>query len=468
MHDNIAIPEKDRVPNAQKICYGLGGLSDFFIPNIVQALFIFVFAVEMRLDPLRLGFVLAATKVVSALADPFVGVISDKTRSRWGRRKPFILIFGSVCGLMMPLVWMIPDVSENMKFVYIFITMSLYFFFHSLFSVPYKALGFELPSNYAEKTKVFAWKKYIEMIGFFMAAWFYWFTQRDVFGGVTNGVVVLGIILGIIVILCAFSVFKGNHEIVEKQALNQDEKIPVFKALKSTFSNKSFLCVQGAILFVILGMGVDATIGGYLHVHYTCAGDDKFASEVGGVGGTVSTIIIFIALPVAVWISRHWGKREAAIMGVSVLFLGALMIPWMMNPNYPWLIIVVWGLSQFGAQSSNLIYGSMMADVCDEDELITGERREGSYAAASSFMGKIAEVAVLLLSGLMPRLAGYTDTSVDPSLEQLQTMKTLLFSTDIIGIGAALFLLFFYPLSREKCDEIQDQLKALKEEKGTE
>ena len=462
MKKSIDMPEQDRVPNSQKICYGFGGLSDFLIPNVVQALFIFVFAVEMKLDPLKLGFVLAATKVVSALADPFVGVLSDKTRSRWGRRKPFILIAGIICGLLMPLVWMVPDVSENMKFVYIFITMSLYFFAHSLYSVPYRALGFELTSDYDEKTKVFAWKKYIEMIGFFMSAWFYWFTQRDMFGGVTNGVIILSATVGTFVIIGALAVFKGNHEIIEKRAVDPKDKIPLSKALKSTFTNKSFLCVQGAILFIMLGMGVDATIGGYLHVHYTCAGDDKFASEVGGVGGTVSTIIIFIALPVAVWISKRWGKREAAMTGVAVLLLGAILIPWLMTPDYPWLIIVVWGLSQFGAQSSNLIYGSMMADVCDEDELNTGERREGSYAAASSFVGKIAEVSVLLLSGLMPRLAGYVDTKVAPSMEQLETMKTLLFSTDIIGIVAALALLFFYPLTRKKCAEIQQKLKPVK------
>ena len=150
------------------------------------------------------------------------------------------------------------------------------------------------------------------------------------------------------------------------------------------------------------------------------------------------------------------------MMGVAVLLLGALLIPWLMTPQYPWLIIVVWGLSQFGAQSSNLIYGSMMADVCDEDELTTGERREGSYAATGSFLGKIAEVSVLLLSGLMPRLAGYVDTKVAPNMEQLETMKTLLYSTDIIGITAAMILIFFYPLTRKKCAEIQEKLKAAK------
>ena len=81
---NREIAAKDKVPIRQKISYGFGGLSDFFIQNTIQALAIPIFAVGMGLDPLILGFVLAGTKIVSAVADPLVGMGSDGTRSRWG------------------------------------------------------------------------------------------------------------------------------------------------------------------------------------------------------------------------------------------------------------------------------------------------------------------------------------------------------------------------------------------------
>ena len=97
----------------------------------------------------------------------------------------------------------------------------------------------------------------------------------------------------------------------------------------------------------------------------------------------------------------------------------------------------------------------MMADVCDEDELKTGERREGSYAAAGSFLKKTVEVLVLALSGAMPRLAGYVDASVPPTLEQLERMKVLLYGTDIVGVLFALALLWCYPLTRARCQRIR-------------
>ncbi|EDM26452.1 hypothetical protein LNTAR_05739 [Lentisphaera araneosa HTCC2155] len=472
MHDNLPIPEKDRVPASQKLAYGAGGLGDFFIPNFIQALFTYVFIVDMKLDPVKMGWVLAATKAVSMIGDPTAGVISDKTRTKWGRRKPFILITGILCAIMMPFVWMVPSVeggvnlyffhisSENFKFVFIFFMMSAYFLAHSFYSVPYKALGFELTKNYDEKTKVFTWKKYVETLGLFMVAWFYWFAARPIFGGVSNGAVVLGIIVGAILIICSVTVFFGNHEVAEEPSFNKKDKIPLGEAIKATFTNKSFLLIQGAILFVMLGMGVDAIIGNYLHVHYTSGGSEDVASKIGGVGGTVSTIVIFVALPIALWVSTHWGKKEAALMGTFVLLAGVCSIPWMMTPSYPYLIVVVWALSQFGAQTTNLVYTSMMADVCDEDELITGQRREGTYAAASSIIAKVSDVFVLLLSGYMPRLAGYVNTEVKPNMEQLENMKTLLVASDIIGVIAAIILIVFYPLSRKKCQQIQEQLEA--------
>lgn len=471
MHENLPIPEKDRVPAKQKLAYGAGGLGDFFIPSFIQALFTYVFIVDMKLDPEKMGWVLAATKAVSMIGDPTAGFISDKTRTKWGRRKPYILVMGIVCAVMMPFAWMVPSVEggvdlllfqiseENFKFLYIFIMMSMYFLAHSFYSVPYKALGFELTRNYDEKTKVFTWKKYVETLGLFMVAWFYWFTARPVFGGVSKGAVVLGIIVGFILLLCSLAVFFGNHEVAEEPTFEKKDKIPLSTAIKATFTNKAFLLVQGAILFVMLGMGIDAIIGNYLHVHYTSGGSEDLASKIGGIGGTVSTIVIFIALPIALWVSTHWGKKEAALMGTFVLLIGVSSIPWMMTPAYPYLIIFVWALSQFGAQTTNLVYTSMMADVCDQDELITGKRREGTYAAASSVIAKVSDVLVLLLSGYMPRLAGYVNTEVKPNMEQLENMKTLLISTDIIGVVAAIILIAFYPLSRKKCSDIQQQLE---------
>jgi GPH family glycoside/pentoside/hexuronide:cation symporter len=451
------IAGKDKVPVRQKLCYGFGGLSDFFIQNTIQALAIPIFAVGMGLDPLILGFVLAGTKIVSAIADPLVGILSDRTRTRWGRRKPFLIAAAVITGVLLPFIFRVPDGGSTVQFGYIAATLSFYFLTHSFFAVPYMALGYELTDDYDERTNIFAWKSYIGMAGIFASIWAYWFTLRPVFGNEMNGAQVLGAIVGVIVIIGSILVTRGTREIGERHAIKK-AKIPVTAALKTTITNRSFLMIQGAVLVVALGLGIDATIGMYLHVHYTCDGSKELASVIGGVGGTISTAVIFVALGFATWLSKHLGKRHAALAGLGVMLLGACAIPWAMSPVFPWLIVIVWVLNTFGSQMSNLLYGSMMADVCDEDELKTGERREGSYAAAGSFLNKSMQVIVLALSGAMPRLSGYVDTSEPPSIEQLERMKVWLYSTDIVGVLLALALLWFYPLTRERCRQIRAKL----------
>jgi GPH family glycoside/pentoside/hexuronide:cation symporter len=451
------IDRKDKVPVSQKICYGFGGLSDFFIQNTIQALAIPIFVVGMGLDPLILGFVLAGTKILSAVADPIVGIVSDRTQSRWGRRKPYLIASAVIAAMILPFVFRVPDGSEAVQFGYIAAVLSFYFLTHSFFSVPYMALGYELTDDYDERTNIFAWKSYTGMIGIFAGIWGYWFTLRPVFGNEMNGAQVLGAITGVFIVIGSIMVTRGTREIGERHTFKKD-KVPVVEALKTTMTNKPFLMIQGAVLVVALGVGIDATMGMYLHVHYTCAGSKELASVIGGVGGTVSICAIFVALAFGTWLSKHLGKRVAALTGLGVMLLGACAIPWGMSPVFPWLIVGVWVLNQFGGQISNLLYSSMTADVCDEDELNTGERREGSYAAAGSFLNKSMQVIVLALSGSMPRLAGYVDTSVAPTLEQLERMKVLLYSTDIVGVLLAMALLWFYPLTRERCRQIRAQL----------
>ena len=95
MHDNIEVPESEKLPIKQKIAYGIGGLSEFFIANLVLGLSIPIFAVGMKLDPFILGLVMAGTKVISALADPFVGIISDRSRYNGVDENPLSLFLVS-------------------------------------------------------------------------------------------------------------------------------------------------------------------------------------------------------------------------------------------------------------------------------------------------------------------------------------------------------------------------------------
>ena len=110
------------------------------------------------------------------------------------------------------------------------------------------------------------------------------------------------------------------------------------------------------------------------------------------------------------------------------------------------------------------MFSSMVADICDEDELVTGLRREGAYVAVGGFFGKTAQVGTLLLAGALPRIAGYTDTSVPPELAQLEIMRAMLIGIQFVALVIAISILWFYPLTRSRSEAIRRQLDARRRE----
>jgi GPH family glycoside/pentoside/hexuronide:cation symporter len=127
-------------------------------------------------------------------------------------------------------------------------------------------------------------------------------------------------------------------------------------------------------------------------------------------------------------------------------------MPFLLVPAKPYLIMVEWVIMAFGIPCANLMFSSMTADICDEDEIVTGLRREGAFVAVGGFFGKVAQVATLLLAGALPRMAGYVDTSVPPTLRELKVMRAILIVVQFVAILAAITIIWFYPLTRSRSE----------------
>ncbi|HET9523849.1 MAG TPA: MFS transporter, partial [Terrimicrobiaceae bacterium] len=144
LHPSNPVPASERVPVWRKAAYGSGGLTDFLFPNIVNALAVPIYSIALKMDPLLLGIALAVPKVVGAILDPLAGAVSDNARTRWGRRRPFILCGAVIGALLLPFIWMPPTGTQMGRFIYLVLMLSIYAAAFSLFSVPYGALGIQL------------------------------------------------------------------------------------------------------------------------------------------------------------------------------------------------------------------------------------------------------------------------------------------------------------------------------------
>ena len=443
-------PAGERVPAWRKAAYGLGGLTDFFYPNTVNALAIPIYSIALGMDPLLLGVAMAVPRIVGAISDPLAGTLSDNTRTRWGRRRPFIVCGAVIGAILLPLIWTPPMASQLGHFPFLLLILSLYAVAFSVFSVPYGALGIELTTNYDERTRVMAWRGYVQLAGTLSSSWFYWFCLLPIFANEVVGARWLGVTVGVIMLMGAATTVlacREKTEVIEKQP-----KIPLADALKYTLRNKPFLILQLVAVILMLGLGCETVIGSYVHIYYTCQGSKTFASYITGIGGTLTIFSTLAALSFGLWLSTRSGKRQTALIGLYIALFGVCLMPFLLVPARPYLIMIEWIILAFGIPCANLMFSSMIADICDEDELVTALRREGAYIAAGGFFGKTAQVGTLLLAGALPRMAGYTDTSVPPEQSQLETMRAMLIGIQFVALVIAIIILWFYPLTRSRSE----------------
>ena len=450
LHPSNPAPAGERVPVWRKAAYGSGGLTDFLFPNIVNALAVPIYSIALGMDPLLLGIALAVPKVVGAILDPLAGAVSDNARTRWGRRRPFIMCGAVIGSFLLPLIWMPPTGTQMGRFIYLVLMLSIYAAAFSLFSVPYGALGIQLTTNYDERTRVMAWRGYLQTAGTFGSAWFYWFCLLPVFGNEVVGARWLGVIVGLVMLAGAGATVVACRESTDTIA--KQPKIDLAAAVNFTLRNRPFLLLQSVTVILVLGLGCEGVIGSYVHIYYTCQGSKTFASYITGIGGTLTIFSTLAALPFGLWLSTHSGKRQGALVGLLIALIGVCLMPFLLVPERPYLIMIEWVILAFGIPCANLMFSSMMADICDEDELVTGLRREGAYVAVGGFFGKLAQVATLLLAGALPRMAGYLDASVPPALSELKVMRAMLIGIQFVAILAAMIIIWFYPLTRSRSE----------------
>ena len=207
------------VPVREKVAYGAAGVTDFLYLNLPLAMATPIFSVKLGMSPALLGISMAVAKALGALVSPVVGARSDNLRSRWGRRKPFMAVGALVGAVAMPLLWCPPASGWGM-FAYVTFFITTVSVFSSVYSIPYNALGLELTTDYDDRTRVQAWKGYLQTVGIVASAWFYWFTLRPVFADEVVGVRWLSVIVAGVMLGGAAWSLRVNRPITRRRPIN--------------------------------------------------------------------------------------------------------------------------------------------------------------------------------------------------------------------------------------------------------
>lgn len=452
----------DAVPLRRRIGWGVGGLADNFIMNALGVLVMPIYNIALGMDPVKLGIALFIPRFVDAITDPLMGNISDNTRTRWGRRRPYIVLGAVLSAALLPLLWMPPWRTDGGMFWYFLVVATVYALTYTIFVVPYTALGYELTSDYDERTRVLAWRMYIGLIGSLTVPWLYKLCLLPIFGGdAVLGARWVSVLLAAIIIVTGVLPALTCRESEETQ---RQEQVGFLDAVRYTLANRPFLILLGAYVVVICGLFTSGTLGLYVNIYYVCRGDKSFAATIGGIAGTITALTSYVSLPLVTWISTRWGKRHAMMAGLAFAVAGISSLWLTMTPAMPYLQLLSSFVIGLGLQGCWLMVSSMVADICDEDELRTGLRREGMYGAVTGFALKVSLALTALSGGLALKLSGYDAATAEASgavaPEIVVRLKLLFIGLQVAALLVAMVVFRFYPITRARAEQTRRALDA--------
>lgn len=451
------------MPRYQKFAWGMGGMTNDLI-NVISVLAVPIYSIALGVSPALIGVALMIPRLWDAFSDPVMGCISDNFRSRWGRRRPLILLGSVLLCVTFPLLWTPnPSWGQSGLFTYFLVMLIGYYTAYTIWGVPWNALGFEMTPDYNERTRVQAWRAGFATAAGLYISWTYklcfLFNKNEVIGARY-----VGLLIGLILLITGSASAFVCRERVETQV---QKKIKLIPAFVTTLKNRPFLLACGTVALFILGVILVQPMAIYVNIYYVFQNSTSAraaASTVTGLGGMLGAILGLISIPGISWLATHWGKKQTLMLGLVTTAASFLSQYWTFCPDHPWLQLVSYGLKSPSIAFIWLILPSMVADVCDVDELGTGLRREGMYSAVYTWMIKIGVSIGLVFSGFVLTLSGIkTGMGIHSQSSQSILILRILFSLVpfICTLGAA-WLIYRYPLTEKKMTEVKAQIDQMK------
>lgn len=408
--------KEDKIQFSQLAAYGSGGIIPIALFNIAGILVGLMGNISLGLSAFWLGLILIIPRLWDAISDPIIGHLSDNTRTRWGRRRPFILVGGILVAVFFVLMWWIPkgdmvrvwfpsDAGYHaFQLVYILFTLLLFFTACTIFEIPHGALGMEMTSDYHERTRLFSAKSFVGNLFAMSTPWLFALASLEIFkgpgGNEADGMRYVSIIIAAILIPLSFWWFYSLREPGFKR-VSQQKKTPFWKDMKHTASNKNFIMLTLTIFTLAMGFNFVSLLGSYIPIFYIFGGDKVAGAYLLGINGTIWAITGLLAVFPLNWISPKLGKRNTLILAIVLMCLAQLSKIVCYNPSYPYLIIIPTMLLSAGMLIFFTLGASMVGDICDEDDLNTGKRTEGSFYSIFWWFIKMGTALASFVAGAL-------------------------------------------------------------------
>lgn len=447
--------EGGTLPFRRKVLYGVAGLGDSVVGNGVLAATL-LYPLALKVDMAVLGLLMIVPRLWDAVTDPIMGNVSDNTRSRWGRRRPYILVGGLATGLCFFLVYAWPPLFEGKALLaWFFVIFIVFYGAHTVFSIPYNALGFELSSDYHERSRVMAYRAFFTSIGGMVAGGAMWITFREAWWTPRTGLLVLGLLFGGLSTVTFVAAALGTREAAPAQP---QPRIGFIEAYRYTIQNRPFLILIAALTLYTVGLYMIIPLYSMLSIYYVFDGDKAAASNLEFYKGLLYALLMLGTIFPITWLGKRVGKKRALISCLAVGIAGTASAWFLYVPDAPYFQLVMSAVLAFSLPAVQIFPMSIIADICDADELRTGRRREGAYGAMYAFVMKLTFCIIPALSGLILNVAGIDEKLEVQDPEAVSNLRVLVSVIPPAMLTLCVLLLLKLNASEKQADAVRDAL----------
>lgn len=457
---------------SEKIGYGLGDMSSSMFWKLFGAYLMLFYTDVFGISAAVVGTMFAVTRVWDSFFDPVVGAFADRTSSRWGRFRPYLLFLAVPFGLIGVITFLTPPFDNTEKIVYAYVTYALMMMVYSAINVPYASLLGVMSPDPSHRNTLATYRMTFAYLGSFIALLLFMPLVNAFGGGDVNGptrlwftapqfgwfmaVVVIAAICVVLFLAC-FALTKERVEPIkhEKTSLKTDfrdlvHNKPWWILLGAGVSSLVFNSIRDGATVYYFKYYVDETAVGNISI----LGLPFVLSGIYlGVGQAANIVGVILAAPV----SNRIGKRNTFILAMALATVLSVIFFWF-NKDQLYLIFVFQILISICAGSIFPLLWSMYADCADYSELRTGNRATGLIFSSSSMSQKFGWAFGSAITGWMLAQFGFKANAVQ-SAETIQGIKMFLSILPAVGALLSLVFIYFYPLSESKMKKITAELQ---------
>ena len=442
---------QDRLSRRTKLIYGVGDTGFSLTTTIIGAYFLIFMTDVVGLAPGLAAIAIFVGRSWDYINDPIFGHISDRTRTRWGRRRPYLLFGALPFALAFAMLWWRPPLGRDILLVAYYALAYVVFDAAATFIyMPYFALTPELTSDYDERTSLTTYRMLFSILGSLVA-----FTVPLAIVGTFNPqgaprVFIMGLVFGIASALPLLLVFFGTRE---RPVFMEQARPGVRQSLRAAFRNRPF--VYGLVVFLLTWVAVEILQATLLFfVKYVVQRE----AQNDLVMATIFVTALF-ALPIWDWVSRRWSKRWAYTGGIAfwaMVQIGMIALGPSTGLN---TILVMCFLAGIGVAAAHVLPWSILPDAIEWGEWKTGERHEGMFYSLVTLIRKATTSLAVPAVGLILQFTGYVPNAATQPASALTGIRIVIGPIPAVLLGLGILFALLYPLTREEYATIAKELE---------